>query len=431
RYPSLMARILIACWGSHGDVDPSIGLGLGLRARGHAVTIATMPYFGPIVTAEGLDFHPIPPDISPTDTAIVSRLMSRWRGAEYIVKDLVAPQVAAMHAALLPRMHDTDLFISHPLAFAVPILAQRYGIPWASTVLSPISLFSATDLPIFPPAPWVRHVERLGTWPGRFLARSARMSSKQWTRPVAALRRREGLPPAPSPLFEGQHSPHLVLALFSKVLGVPQPDWPANIMVTGQMFHDAAHGTALSPEIERFLDAGPAPILFTLGSSAVLTPGRFWEESLAAVRALGQRAICLVGPENPGMLRASYPPEVLVVERAPHSLLMPRCAVVVQQCGVGTLMQALRAGVPTLAVPFANDQPDNAYRAAKLGVARIVAAPRYRRRRVAVELDRLLTDPAYRAASARVAAEVRAERGVAGACDAIERTFAEALGLRG
>jgi rhamnosyltransferase subunit B len=426
-----MARILIACWGSHGDVDPSIGLGLGLRARGHAVTIATMPYFGPIVTATGLDFHPIPPDISPTDTAIVSRLMSRWRGAQYIVKDLVAPQVAAMHAALLPRVRDTDLFISHPLAFAVPILAQRYGIPWASTVLSPISLFSATDLPIFPPAPWVRHVERLGTWPGRFLARSARVISHQWTRPVAALRRREGLPPAPSPLFEGQHSPHLVLALFSKVLGAPQPDWPANIMVTGQMFHDAAHGTALSPEIERFLDAGPAPILFTLGSSAVLTPGRFWEESLVAVRALGQRAICLVGPENPGMLRASYPPEVLVVERAPHSLLMPRCAVVVQQCGVGTLMQALRAGVPTLAVPFANDQPDNAYRAVRLGVARIVAAPRYRRRRVAVELDRLLTDPAHRAASARVAAEVRAERGVAGACDAIERTFAEALGLRG
>jgi len=418
-----MARILIACWGSHGDVDPSIGLGLGLRARGHAVTIATMPYFGPIVTADGLDFHPIPPDISPTDTAIVSRLMSRWRGAEYIVKDLVAPQVAAMHAALLPRVHDTDLFISHPLAFAVPILAERYGIPWASTVLSPISFFSATDLPIFPPAPWVRHVERLGICPGHLLARSARMISKQWTRPVAALRRRDGLPPAPSPLFEGQHSPYLVLALFSKVLGAPQPEWPANVVVTGQMFHDAAHGTALSPEIERFLDAGPAPILFTLGSSAVLTPGRFWEESLAAVHALGQRAIFLIGPENPAMLHASYPPEVLVVERAPHSLLMPRCAVVVQQCGVGTLMQALRAGVPTLAVPFANDQPDNAYRAAKLGVARIVSAPRYRRRRVAMELNRILTDPTYRAASARVAAEVQAERGVNGACDAIEGTF--------
>ncbi|MEY4607886.1 MAG: hypothetical protein RL625_103, partial [Gemmatimonadota bacterium] len=146
-------------------------------------------------------------------------------------------------------------------------------------------------------------------------------------------------------------------------------------------------------------------------------------ESLAAVRALGQRAIFLVGPENHEMLRTSFPPEILVVERAPHSLLIPRCAVVVQQCGVGTLMQALRAGVPTLAVPFANDQPDNAYRAARLGVARIIPASRYRRRRVAVALDQLLTDPSYRAASARVAAEVRAERGVDAACDAIERTF--------
>jgi UDP:flavonoid glycosyltransferase YjiC (YdhE family) len=214
-----------------------------------------------------------------------------------------------------------------------------------------------------------------------------------------------------------------VLALFSKVLGAPQPDWPAKVVVTGQMFHDAAHGTALTPEIEAFLAQGPAPILFTLGSSAVLTPGRFWEESLTAVRALGQRAICLVGPENQAMLRASHPPEILVVERAPHSLLMPRCAAVVQQCGVGTLMQTLRAGVPTLAVPFANDQPDNAYRAARLGVAQIVPAPRYRRRRVAMALDALLTNPAYRAASLRVAAEVRAERGVDAACDAIEGTF--------
>jgi UDP:flavonoid glycosyltransferase YjiC (YdhE family) len=418
-----MARILIACWGSHGDVDPSIGLGLGLQVRGHDVTLATMPYFEPVVRASGLAFHAIPPDVSPNDTEVVSRLMSRWRGAEYIVKDLVAPQVAAMHAALLPRVRDIDLFISHPLAFAVPILAERYGIPWASTVLSPISLFSATDLPIFPPAPWVRHVERLGTWPGRFLARSARVISQWWTRPVAALRRCEGLPPAPSPLFEGQHSPHLVLALFSKVLGAPQPDWPANVVVTGQMFHDAAHGTTLAPDIERFLIAGPPPILFTLGSSAVLTPGPFWAESLAAVHALGQRAIFLVGPENREMLQATVPPNVLVVERAPHSLLMPRCAVVVQQCGVGTLMQALRAGVPTLAVPFANDQPDNAYRAARLGVARIIPASRYHRRRVAVALDQLLTDPSYRAASARVAAEVRAERGVDAACEAIESMF--------
>jgi UDP:flavonoid glycosyltransferase YjiC (YdhE family) len=87
------------------------------------------------------------------------------------------------------------------------------------------------------------------------------------------------------------------------------------------------------------------------------------------------------------------------------------------------LMQTLRAGVPTLAVPFATDQPDNAYRAARLGVAQIVPAPRYRRRRVAMALDALLTNPAYRAASLRVAAEVRAERGVDAACDAIEGTF--------
>ena len=102
---------------------------------------------------------------------------------------------------------------------------------------------------------------------------------------------------------------------------------------------------------------------------------------------------------------------------------MPRASVVVQQCGIGTLAQGLRAAEPLLAVPFAHDQPDNAYRAQRLGVARIVPPARYRARRVAEELARLTRDPSYREAAARVAAVVRAEDGVRAACDAIERTF--------
>lgn len=103
---------------------------------------------------------------------------------------------------------------------------------------------------------------------------------------------------------------------------------------------------------------------------------------------------------------------------------MPRAAAVIQQCGIGTLTGAMRAGVPILAVPFANDQPDNAYRAERLGVARTITPGRYRARRVAETLAALTADADVRAATARVAARVRAETGVATACDALERTFA-------
>jgi UDP:flavonoid glycosyltransferase YjiC (YdhE family) len=92
----------------------------------------------------------------------------------------------------------------------------------------------------------------------------------------------------------------------------------------------------------------------------------------------------------------------------------------VQQCGIGTLAQALRAGRPTLAVPFAHDQPDNAWRATRLGVARTIPAQRYSAGRAGRELGRLLDDPAYAARARAVADQVRKEDGPARACEAIE-----------
>lgn len=419
-----MARIVIGCWGSHGDFDPSLGLGLGLRARGHDVTIATIAYFEPHVRAAGLGFHAIRPDVRPDDATIVSRIMDGNRGTEFLLREIIFPGVRDMYEDLAPLAATTDLFISHPLTMAIPMVAELHGIPWASTVLAPISFFSATDMPVVAPVTWFKSLESLGAWPGRVLGGGARAVTGLWARPHFAVRRSLGLPAGGNPMFEGQHSPHLVLALYSPLLGAPQPDWPAHVVMTGAMSHDAVHGTALAPEVEAFLADGPPPVLFTLGSSAVLSPGRFWRESLAAVRALGVRAICLVGPGNVEALRPQLPPGTIALEMAPHSLLMPRASVVVQQCGIGTLSQGLRSGTPILAVPFAHDQPDNAHRAATLGVARVLPPARYRAARVATELSTLLHDASYRDAAQRVAASIRMEGGVRTACDAIESRFA-------
>jgi UDP:flavonoid glycosyltransferase YjiC (YdhE family) len=247
---------------------------------------------------------------------------------------------------------------------------------------------------------------------------------------VYTLRQRLGLSKGLNPLFEGSYSPYLALALYSRVLGEPQPDWPRGVVITGHMFHDSPHGTALTPEIAAFLASGPAPIVCTLGSSAVLVAGDFWKESTAAVQQLGARAIFLVGPGNAEPMRASLPPTILAVDAAPHSLLMPRASVVVQQCGIGTLAQSLRSGRPMLGVPFAHDQPDNAYRAQALGMSRTLYPRQYKAPRVAAELRQLLDDPSYAAAAQRTAAIVRAERGVEAACDAIEERFSLRLTSR-
>lgn len=418
-----MARIVISCWGSHGDVDPSLGLALGLRARGHDVAIATLEHYRDLIARNGLGFHPIRPQVDPSDAETVRRIMSATRGSDILLREVIFPGVAPMHEDLEPVLEHVDLAISHPLTMAVPIIAEQRKLPWASTVLAPISFFSSHDVPVFPPAPWLKSLDRVALWPGRALASLARASTAAWATDVQALRQRLGLPRGKNPLFEGQHSPHLVLALYSKVLGEPQPDWPPNVVVTGHMFHDSPHGTSLTPELEAFVAAGPAPLLFTLGSSAVLVPGDFWKESVAAVQRLGQRAILLVGPGNAEKMRPTLPASILAMDGAPHSLLMPRAAAVVQQCGIGTMAQSLRSGRPMLAVPFAHDQPDNAYRAQQLGISRTVYPRQYQGARVANELRRLLDDPAYTAAAERTASIVRTERGIEAACDALESRF--------
>jgi rhamnosyltransferase subunit B len=176
----------------------------------------------------------------------------------------------------------------------------------------------------------------------------------------------------------------------------------------------------LEPALEAFLDAGSPPVVFTLGSSAVGAAGRFYEESLEAVRRLGVRAVLLTGGFAENQPAGTLPNDVLAVDRAPHQLLFPRASAVVHQGGIGTTAQALRSGHPMLVVPHAHDQPDNAYRVTNLGVARTVFPRRYKGARVARELERL-GDARYRERSAATAELVRAEGGAEAAADAIER----------
>jgi UDP:flavonoid glycosyltransferase YjiC (YdhE family) len=253
------------------------------------------------------------------------------------------------------------------------------------------------------------------------MVRGARRATRRWMDPVYDLRAELGLPRGGDPIYEGQFSPTLTLALFSRVLAAPQADWPPKVEVTGFAFYNGPDG--LSLELQAFLDAGPAPVVFTLGTSAVGAAGRFYHESADAVARLGVRAVLLTGGfadnEPPGARSG----KIFVTDRAPHELLFPRAAAIVHQGGIGTTAQALRSGRPMLIVPHAHDQPDNAYRVARLGVGRTVFPARYRAARVARELRRLLLDPGTGRRASEVAALVRAEGGADAAATAIERVL--------
>jgi rhamnosyltransferase subunit B len=413
-----MARILIASWGSYGDVYPYVGLAFALKDFGHHPILATAEFYRPIVESLGFEFHPVGPMVDPTDEAPIRRVLDPVRGADTLVKEILLPSLRNDYMALDRVAQHADVMVTHPITFAAPIVAQRRGLRWISTVLAPLSFFSATDAPVLAPAPYLAGLARLGSWYGRVLTRIARAQTRPWMKPVFELRRDLGLSEGEHPLFEGQFSPTSTLALFSRVLASPQPDWPPNVVVTGSVFYNGPE--LLPPELEEFLSAGPPPVVFTLGSSAVAAAGRFYEESLAAVRRLRIRAVLLTGGFERNVPRDAADANIFVIDRAPHQLLFPHAAAVVHPGGAGTLAQALRAGRPMLVVPHAHDQPDNAARATRLGVARTVRQHSYRGARVARELERVLSDKRIQARAQEVGAVVRSEGGAAAAAAAVD-----------
>jgi UDP:flavonoid glycosyltransferase YjiC (YdhE family) len=287
-------------------------------------------------------------------------------------------------------------------------------------VLAPLSFFSSLDPPLVAPLPVAAAIHR--RWPGvtRPMNAIGRWMAGRWCEPVQTLRKSVGLPRGKNPMVAGQFSPHLNLALFSSVLASPQSDWPPNTVVTGHIAHDAVHGP-LPPELEDFLANGPPPVVFTLGSSAVGLPSaaHFYDVSAAAIQALGLRAVLLVGrsAENRPSIVSG---DVLVTEWAPHSELFPRARAIVHQGGAGTLHTALISGKPMIVVPFAFDQPDNADRVDRLGVARVIYPQHYTALRLQRTLRQMLDDEETAGRANEVGAIVRGENGSLVATQALE-----------
>ena len=419
-------QIVFTTWGSLGDLHPYMALAVEMQRRGHRAAIATLGAWREHVERAGLEFRPIRPDIPPNEEAakaLVRSLLDARGGPANLFLKVFAPVIRETYDDTLAAVRangGADLLVTHQVPLTGPIVAEVTGIPWVSCVLLPMAFLSEYDPATPPQAPALRSVAALHPVLARGFNRLGRRVTRPWVEHVYRLRSELGLARGGSPVFEGQHSPERVLALFSHVLAQKQPDYPPQTLITGFPFYDAADQRPPAPELLRFLDAGEPPIVFTLGSSAVWIADDFYQVSIEAVKRLGRRALLLAGDAAADLQRRGLPETIAAFDYAPHGPVMSRAAVVVHQGGVGTTGQALRAGRPMLVVPFGQDQPDNARRCQALGVARTISRSAYRVDRVVFELSRLLQDPAYAASAERVGQEVRSERGTDTACDALE-----------
>jgi rhamnosyltransferase subunit B len=422
-------RIVLSTFGSFGDIHPYIAIALELKARGHSVVIATSEVYREKMDALGIELHLVRPNLpsydEPDELSRLSLELMKPRGGTEKVIELLTPNLREVYEDLDAAVATADLLVTHPLPLVGPIVAQKRGLPWVSSVLAPISFFSAYDPPVLAQMPALYHLQRRSVALSRLLYRIASHRLEELMEPVYRLRAELGLPRGAQPLLAGQHSPALVLALFSAVLAKPQPDWPPNTRVTGFAFYDRRDffgETEMQQELEEFLDTGPRPIVFTLGSSAFWVAKDFYRDSIKAAQALGQRALLLIGHAR-NLPSESLPQGVAAFEYAPFGQVLPRALAIVHQGGVGTTGQGLRSGRPILVVPHAHDQFDNAARVVRLGCGRMIARPRYNARNATRELEAILGNQDYFTNAAEVARQVQNENGARAAVDAIEEVL--------
>jgi rhamnosyltransferase subunit B len=427
-------RIILSNIGTLGDSNPLIAIALELKRRGHVPVMALPPVYESRIRPLGLEFHPIRPDIDPTDTAVAEKVYDIKTGTEYGLRNFLFPVLRQTYSDLLDaatRPERAGLLLLGELNYAGPLVAEVTGIPWASYVLAPLSFFSAFDPPVLPPYPWLALAGEAIPGFGRIIQQVARFVSRKWPEPIYELRRELGLPKGANPLFDAKFSPALPLALFSQVLGAEQKDWPEHTLITGFCYYDADFGNQeLPPHLEKFLNEGPPPVVFTLGSAAVLSAGDFFEFSARVAIRLGIRAVLLIGTDPRNQLKTPLPESICVAEYAPYSKLFSRAAMVVHQGGVGTTAQCLRAGKPMLIMPYSHDQPDNARRMLRLKVARVMQRGSYTPQRVARKLKAMLADSRLAQRAESVARMLNNEDGVRTACDALEELYRNSQAIR-
>lgn len=361
-------KIALFSIGTQGDVRPFVALGLGLQAAGHEVRIASGETCRDLVEQHGLTFVPLTADfldIMARDPKALQKGLNPLSLLRTARRELMAMASDWAEQGMVAAQGAQLLIGNGMVASLAAALGEVLSIPTVESHLQPIT--PCGDIPpMMLPPPRGHRPQGIN----RFLYHSCRQLTWQMLGPaVAKVRRDLGLQALPwyGPFYQRREN-HRVLYGFSSLLVPPSAEWPASVKVAGNWFLEEGGDYRPSEELAAFLAAGPAPVYVGFGSMLGENIAEFTDDVVAAIRRSGQRGILATGW---GGLSADIDAgdDILVIPGAPHDWLFPRVAMAVHHGGVGTTAAALRAGIPSVVVPFFGDQPFWGWRLNQLGVA--------------------------------------------------------------
>jgi MGT family glycosyltransferase len=382
-----MSRILFVVPPLTGHVNPTVGLGQELAARGHDVAWAgyeeaLRPLLGDAAILQ------LSSELSDADYTALREEGAGLRGAaafKFLWERLFFPLARWMTPGVDEAVDAwrADALVVDQQTFAGAIVGRRRGLPWATSAATSASL-----------------VDPIGALP----------QLRAWYEDgLQALQREHGLEPSP----QGMLSPHAVIAWTTHALVGADRTFPPPWHLVGPA---AAPRPVDVPFPWERLRSDRPKVLVSLGTVSAEAGGRFFREALAATEALGVQAIVVAPPE----LLPDAPPGAIVQGYVPQLAVLARVDAVIGHAGHNTTVEALAEGLPLVLAPIRDDQPIVAQQVVDAGAGIRVRFGRVRAARLEDALRRVLEEPSFREAAGRIRASFRQAGGVPHAADIVE-----------
>jgi rhamnosyltransferase subunit B len=404
--------ILLCTIGSAGDVNPFIGIGGQLIKRGFRVVLITSQYFEAQARSVGLEFFGLGSAEDYQDIIQDPDLWSPDKGFKVFADRVVFPIMEPAYEIIASFDPSKTILAAQGQFFAAHIAHEKLGFPFITVHLQPAAFRSVYEFPLLPVSlpPFVIR--------GLFGLIDALLLDKLFAPNINRLRQSLGLP-AIHKIFGGwMHSPQKNLGLFPDWFAALQPDWPPQTQLTGFVYYDKQNGNEELPEeLNKFLNAGSPPIIFTAGT-AMKHADQFFRDCIEACQVLNQRGILLTG--HPEQLPAELPQNIQHFAYLPFSKVLPRALALVHHGGIGTTAQAIAAGIPQVIRPMAHDQPDTAARVEKLGIGASLSPKNFNAASLAEKLHSLITSQAVLERCKSYADKIDPDRSLDETCTIIE-----------
>ncbi len=423
-------KIFILTLGTHGDVQPYVALGKGLRAAGHTVTLCTCSRFESFVTDYGLQYGYMDDGfLQLMNDSLVRDAMEDvnnfWSGFKYACKlwRRMAPlqRIVISDAWESAQKADPDLILFHPKALGAASYAEKLGIPAMMAFYLPLYVPSAEI-----PAPGFPHW-KLGGWYNKLTYTLVHRATALMAGRLLREWRTENRLPHPRRidfLHAASGDPIPVVHGFSPhVVPIPS-DWPEFTTATGFWFLDRLESWNPPAGLLHFLESGDPPVYVGFGSISGRNPRRISKIIVDGLRLANARAVLAAGWG--GLSVEELPGSMIRIDSAPHDWLFPRMAAVAHHGGAGTTAAGLRAGRPTIVCPFFGDQPFWGQRVHALGAgSEPIPQKKLTAEKFAAAVREVLSNPDIRRNAEALGDRLRREDGVANAVSFIEDWYAK------